>query len=150
MNVIEQSWHIILHYIIKKLSQSRADSRRAPSQWETLLQSNIYRLSLAGRKPRINPDNHQSYSNPNLWPMQGTSRASAGMVWLDFTWIFDVQHQQGSCCCYLDSFLQHNGSRCRDHFVNVPSQWETTLQCNVVSHLLGAFTKWSLKMLCGY
>ena len=32
----------------------------------------------------------------------------------------------------------------RDYFVNVPSQWETTLQCNVVSHWLGAFTKWSL------
>ena len=25
-----------------------------------------------------------------------------------------------------------------------PSQWETTLQCNVVSHWLGAYTKWSL------
>ena len=33
----------------------------------------------------------------------------------------------------------------RDHFVNVSSQWETTLQCNVVSHWLGAYTKWSLK-----
>ena len=31
-----------------------------------------------------------------------------------------------------------------DHFVNVPSQWETTLQCNVASHWLGAYTKWSL------
>ena len=31
-----------------------------------------------------------------------------------------------------------------DHFVYVPSQWETTLQCNVVSHWLGACTKWSL------
>ena len=26
----------------------------------------------------------------------------------------------------------------RDHFVYAPSQWETTLQCNVVSHWLGA------------
>ena len=32
----------------------------------------------------------------------------------------------------------------RDHFVYAPSQWETTLQCNVVSHWLGALTKWSL------
>ena len=32
----------------------------------------------------------------------------------------------------------------RDHFVYASSQWETTLQCNVVSHWLGAFTKWSL------
>ena len=34
----------------------------------------------------------------------------------------------------------------RDHLVNAPSQWETTLQCNVVSHWLGAFTKRSLKL----
>ena len=26
--------------------------------------------------------------------------------------------------------------RCRDHFVYVPSKWEKTLQCNVVSHWL--------------
>ena len=32
----------------------------------------------------------------------------------------------------------------KDHFVYAPSQWETTLQCNVVSHWLGAYTKWSL------
>ena len=30
----------------------------------------------------------------------------------------------------------------RDHFVYEPSQWEMTLQCNVISHWLGAFTKW--------
>ena len=36
---------------------------------------------------------------------------------------------------------------CRDHFVYVPSQWETTLQCNIVSHWLGAYTKRSLNML---
>ena len=32
----------------------------------------------------------------------------------------------------------------KDHFVYAPSQWETTLQCNVVSHWLGAYTEWSL------
>ena len=31
------------------------------------------------------------------------------------------------------------------HFVNAPSQWEMTLQCNVISHWLGVFTKWSLR-----
>ena len=35
---------------------------------------------------------------------------------------------------------------CRNRFVNAPSQWEMTLQCNVVSHWLGAFTKWSTCM----
>ena len=38
---------------------------------------------------------------------------------------------------------------CRDYFEHAPSQsmrpqWKTTLQWNVVSHWLGAFTKWSL------
>ena len=32
----------------------------------------------------------------------------------------------------------------RDDFVHAPSQWETTLQCNVVSHWLVAYTKSSL------
>ena len=32
----------------------------------------------------------------------------------------------------------------RDHFVHAPSQWETTLHCNVVSHWLGACKKLSL------
>ena len=31
----------------------------------------------------------------------------------------------------------------RDHFVNAPSQWGTTLHCNIISHCLGAYTKWS-------
>ena len=34
----------------------------------------------------------------------------------------------------------------RDHFVYAPIQWETVLHCNVVSHWLGAYTKWSLQM----
>ena len=32
----------------------------------------------------------------------------------------------------------------RDHFVYVPSQWEAMLGCNVMSHWIGAQTKWSL------
>ena len=31
----------------------------------------------------------------------------------------------------------------RNHFVNAPSQWETMSQCNVVSHWLDVYTKWS-------
>ena len=37
----------------------------------------------------------------------------------------------------------------RDQFVYVLSQWEMTLQCNVVSHWLGAYTKWSLCICIG-
>ena len=36
------------------------------------------------------------------------------------------------------------GVSCRDHFVYVTSQWETTLHCNVVSHWLGTYVKGSL------
>ena len=35
---------------------------------------------------------------------------------------------------------------CRNHFVYALSQWETTLHCNVASHWLGTYTKWSLKL----
>ena len=35
----------------------------------------------------------------------------------------------------------------RDYFVNAPSQWGMTLHCNVFSHWLGAFTKWSLNIV---
>ena len=40
-----------------------------------------------------------------------------------------------TCTCQVNYF------RVRDHFVPAPSQWQTTLQCNVVSHRLGACTK---------
>ena len=41
--------------------------------------------------------------------------------------------------CQLCSSLCYS----RDHFVYVPSHWETTLHCNVVSHWLGAYIKLS-------
>ena len=34
----------------------------------------------------------------------------------------------------------------RVHFVYVPSQWETALQGNIVSHWLSAYTTWSLQI----
>ena len=37
----------------------------------------------------------------------------------------------------------------RNHFMYAPSQWETMLQCNVISHWLGTYTKRSL-WLSGY
>ena len=32
----------------------------------------------------------------------------------------------------------------RDYFVYAHSQWETMLQCNIIFHWLGTFSKWSL------
>ena len=37
----------------------------------------------------------------------------------------------------------------REHFVNVPSQWETMLHHNSFSHWLGTYKKWSLNDLAG-
>ena len=46
----------------------------------------------------------------------------------------------------IDNELQCKKSTvdCRDYFVYAPSQWETALQCNAVSHWLGAYIDWSL------
>ena len=33
---------------------------------------------------------------------------------------------------------------CKDYSVYAPSQWEMALQCNAISHWLGAYTEWSL------
>ena len=57
-------------------------------------------------------------------------------------------HQTKSWSAHLaryDSAGQvKNNYTCRDHFVYVPSQWETALQCNVVSHWMGAYKEWTL------
>ena len=37
-------------------------------------------------------------------------------------------------------------SKIMDQPVYAPSQWETTLHCNVVSHRLGSYTKWSFRI----
>ena len=49
------------------------------------------------------------------------------------------------CETYL--FVSQWQRVCRDHFVNAPSQWETRLHCNGISHWLGTYTKWYLGML---
>ena len=45
--------------------------------------------------------------------------------------------------------VQKNDIKCKykDYFQHPPSQWEMMLQCNVVSHWLGAYGKWSLKYI---
>ena len=42
-------------------------------------------------------------------------------------------------------FVKYRADSCRDHLVYAPSQWVATLHCNVVSHWLGAYTRWSLQ-----
>ena len=70
--------------------------------------------------------------------------------WLLMTWLHkEPGHQQPwfwPNCFYTVTPLRIMGlfAMNRDHFVYVLSQWETTLQCNVISHWLGTFTIWSL------
>ena len=47
--------------------------------------------------------------------------------------------------CIAITFVCKNLASNRDHFVCVPSQWETMLHCNVISHWLGPYTNWSLQ-----
>ena len=47
------------------------------------------------------------------------------------------------CNSKLDSIVPPD-ALIRDCSMHVPIQWETTLHCNVVSHWLGTYTKWSL------
>ena len=56
-------------------------------------------------------------------------------------WII-VLLSANNCCKNLPRLAD-----CRDHSVHASSQWETTLHCNVVSHWLGAYTKWSLWLI---
>ena len=57
-------------------------------------------------------------------------------------------------CMYLQMTpikVRYHGIMCEDfrvHFLYAPSQWETTLYCNVFSHWLAAYTKWSLGLKC--
>ena len=46
------------------------------------------------------------------------------------------------CICWIS----YNSVKCRYYFVKAPNQWRMMLHCNIVSHSLGAYSKWSLKM----
>ena len=61
-------------------------------------------------------------------------------------------HREFSCSksCQVHREYATFHTYTQDHFVYVPSQWETTLHCNIVSHWLGAYTKWSLAQDINY
>ena len=66
--------------------------------------------------------------------VQQIFRGSAGII--------PCMHPANERHCYnVTSSLT---GRAHTQTMYAPSQWETTLQCNVVSHWLGAYTKWSL------
>ena len=57
--------------------------------------------------------------------------------------VYTNSHWSGASLS-INIYVFHNIWISRNYFVYVPSQWETVLQCNVVSHWLGACTEWSL------
>ena len=65
-----------------------------------------------------------------------------GSVWYNTVWQTKKQYAIHTHWLPQDYSNKHVISR--ESFVNAPSQWETTLHCNVLSHWLGAFLKQSL------
>ena len=71
------------------------------------------------------------YETGALWEMCNKS----GNPWLFLDNTFTIISQYWTSC------------RRQGTFVYALSQWDTTLHCNVVSHWLGAYTKWCLHFL---
>ena len=73
-----------------------------------------------------------------------THAASLSQLQVNVCWCNPVQLSYTKSWAAIESMKQTCITLHNDHFVYVPSQWETTLQCNVISHWLSTYTKWSL------
>ena len=83
---------------------------------------------------------HWSLSlNVQLKIIQHCCRLWTGTGWQTIIWTNDDHNPYGMNYGDWVSLLERH----RDHIVYAPSQWETTLHCNVVSYWLGAYTKLS-------
>ena len=60
-----------------------------------------------------------------------------------------AQKKPTTLICPINEFVKDIHTS-QDLFVDVPSHWEMTLQCKVVSHWLGTSTKWSLAQILGW
>ena len=78
------------------------------------------------------------------WVSQLAAKTSADeMLFKLYSFIFTVGFALGLNFLRpsLNTVQSHHQHWSRDHFVYAPSQRETTLHCNVVSHWLGTYTK---------
>ena len=75
------------------------------------------------------------------WPVDFPHKGSVTRKMFSFD---DVMICLGVWACPVQYIIWTQFESFRDHFVNAPSQWKTTLHCNVVSHWSGAYTKWSM------
>ena len=62
---------------------------------------------------------------------------------LEFNFTAYIQWMCSHHCTVAENKIIHS----HGSFLYAPSQWETTLQCNVVSHWLSACIIWSLRFL---
>ena len=79
------------------------------------------------------------------------SSAVDNTIWNYYHDCDNVSREYALNIAFACNFVYNNAAltfvgKCIDHFVYAPSQWKTTLQCNVVSHWLGAYTKLSIEM----
>ena len=95
--------------------------------------------------------NNRMYSDENTF---ARCRLSAGYVegwWCCVSVTGDQirgkNQRDTKCPTKQQTMSQLHDNGYMNHFVNSPSQWEMTLQCNVVSHWLGTFTKLSRRIL---
>ena len=103
-----------------------------------------------------------AYYLPLHWALLHGWEITLGMCWLSWKnlvyfnqciilynksclFLFSLMHSHLFCKATIWDDL-YSGVPLRDHFVYAPSQWETALQCNFVSHWRGTYTKRSLPL----
>ena len=108
-------WHMASALLLKH-AYYRADSRFAPSQWETSLQCND--ISLAGCKPRISPAiilrfiwQRNMFSSPTkIIIFQGSQFAVTDKMykmWVMFTVAWQADLMNNACICNKISLVGH-------------------------------------------
>ena len=148
----------------------KVDMIEQSSQSEVTYRDNIYVLDLTRVPRHLQPYLPRPWPSIRLWIVKDISGIVAALA----TWFFICFGETSFYVAVLSQFsylhpveAAVNGalslfwaflgvvahwramftdpvSGSRDHFVYAHSQWEATLQYNVVSHWLSAFTKWSL------
>ena len=74
---------------------------------------------------------------------QSSTTPKVGIIEQGSVAVHDTASRPGSFVCELKF---HNKIQGSFYFMYAPSQWEMALRCNAISHWLGTYTKWSLKI----
>ena len=100
----------------------------------------VKRLPLAGCKPRISSDIPLLETAPVIYGDKNGSITLSSQNYPNNETIRSNNTSRFIVLCFITDI----SSAIRDNFVFAPTQWETMLHCNVVSHWLGAHVKWPL------